>query len=126
MGSASAVDYFNEYQLALKHHEWVIVLFKSQYCEACVGVGPLFENVAEKYAGRVKGLVLDTETIAKVEGVDGTPTLVVYKDGKEVENHKGIGDTGEQQQFLEDVFSRVAPPLKTPSTGTDRLLSGEG
>jgi len=110
MGAANTVIHgLDEYQRILKEHPLVIALFTSPYCPACMGAGQHFNRIADKYAGRVKCLLLDTTQTPKINGVDGTPTLVVYKNALEVENLKGIGDPRYQEEFLEDVFSDYAP-----------------
>ncbi|MGU9824456.1 MULTISPECIES: co-chaperone YbbN [unclassified Pseudomonas] len=110
MGAANAViDTLSDYQQILNQHPLVIVLFTSQSCQACLGVHPRFNNIAEKYAGRVKSMILDTARTPRIEGVDGTPTLVVYKNALEVENLKGIGAPDEQEALLDQVFKDYAP-----------------
>ncbi len=110
MGAAHTVIHdLDEYQRILKEHPLVIVLFTSPCCPACMGAGQRFNRIAEKYAGRVKCLLLDTTQTPKIDGVDGTPTLVVYKNALEAENLKGIGEPQDQEEFLEDVFSDYAP-----------------
>ncbi|MBP1124174.1 MULTISPECIES: co-chaperone YbbN [Pseudomonas] len=115
MGAANRViNDLKEYESILKEHERVIVLFTSPYCQACLGVGPRFERIAAKYAHSIKSLLLDTTQTPKIEGVDGTPTLVVYKNAQEVENLKGIGDPQDQEAFLEDVFKDYVPTAPAP------------
>lgn len=115
MGAANTVIHdVTEYQRILNEYPLVIALFTSPYCEACLGAGPRFNRIAEKYAGRVKTLLVDTTQTPKIQGVDGTPTLVVYKNALEVENLKGIGSPQEQEELLEDVFSEYALTAPTP------------
>ena len=58
MGAANAViDTLSDYQQVLNQHPLVIVLFTSQSCQACLGVHPRFNSIAEKYAGRVMSLL---------------------------------------------------------------------
>lgn len=110
----SVIRDLDEYHRILKKHTLVIVLFTSPYCQACLGLGPRFHRVAERYADRVKSLLLDTSQTPRIDGVDGTPTLVVYKNALEVENLKGIGEPQEQEAILEEVFSDYAPTVLTP------------
>ncbi|MGE1156159.1 thioredoxin domain-containing protein [Pseudomonas kitaguniensis] len=112
MGTAStAISDIGAYQQLLDEHPLVIVLFTSPYCAACQGAHLRFNRIAEKYVGRVRSVLLDTTQTPKIEGVDGTPTLVVYKNALEVENLKGIGEPQEQEELLEQVFSDYAPSL---------------
>ena len=123
MGAAiTEVRNHNEYQQILKEHPLVIALFTSQHCPGCMGADTRFKNIAEKYADRIKSMLLKTENTPKIEGVDGTPTLVIYKDGLEVENIKGIGDPtpskdpnipNEQEVLLAEVFSEYAAGIPT-------------
>ena len=106
MGAANTLIHdLAEYKTILDQHPLVIVLFKSPYCAACMGVDRRFNRIADNYAGRVKSLLLDTTQLPKIEGVEGTPTLVVYRNGQEVENLKGVGSPDEQETVFEDVFS---------------------
>lgn len=109
MGVANTVIHdLDEYKKILNQHPLVIVLFKSPYCVACLGVDRRFNRIAERYAGRVKSLLLDTLQTPRIHNVTGTPTLVVYQHGLEVENLKGVGIPSEQEAFFEDVFSDYA------------------
>lgn len=113
----TAAENFERYQRALKEHPVVIVLFKSQYCELCMGLGPCFNRIAEQYAGQVKSFIFDTENIPQVKEVEGPPTLMVYKNGKVVETLLGIGLPGDQQKaVLEEVFDEYA---NTPTPSQD-------
>ncbi|CRM39011.1 MULTISPECIES: thioredoxin family protein [Pseudomonas] len=110
MGVANTVIHdLNEYQRILKEHPLVIVLFTSPSCSACLGADKKFNAVAEKYAGRVKSLLLDPSQTPRIDEVDGTPTLLVYEKGDRVEILHGIGAPDEQQNLLECVFSDYAP-----------------
>lgn len=109
MGVANTVIHdLNHYQQILNEHSLVIVLFTSPDCPACSGADRRFNSIAEKYACCVKSMLLDTTQTPRIEGVEGTPTLVVYKNALEVENLKGIGDPQEQEALLEEVFSDYA------------------
>ncbi|MGR3889397.1 thioredoxin family protein [Pseudomonas sp. 1152_12] len=123
MGAAiTEIRNHNEYQQILENHPLVIALFTSEFCPGCVGADARFNNIAEKYADRVKSMLLKTENTPRIEGVDGTPTLVVYKDGIEVKNIKGIGNPtpstdskipNEQEVLLAKVFSEYAAGIPT-------------
>ncbi|WP_017255377.1 thioredoxin family protein [Pseudomonas tolaasii] len=104
-----AAKNFKRYQRALKEDPLVIVVFKSQCCQLCMGLGPRFKRIAEQYADQVASFIFDTEYIPKVDGVKGTPTLKVFINGKEVESLLGIGLPGDEQKaVLEDVFDEYA------------------
>ncbi|NVZ23680.1 thioredoxin family protein [Pseudomonas costantinii] len=109
MGIANAViNDHNEYQQMLDEHPLVIALFTAQSCHACMGVAPRFNRAAEVHEGRVKGLILDTAQTPKIDGVSGTPTLVVYKNAQVVDNIKGVVDPEYQDSYFEQLFIHYA------------------
>ncbi|QXQ21181.1 thioredoxin family protein [Pseudomonas tolaasii] len=111
----TAAENFERYQRALKKDLPVIVVFKSLHCQLCKELDPCFNRIAEQYADQVASFIFDTEYIPKVDGVEGTPTLKVLINGKEVESLLGIGLPGDEQKaVLEDVFDEYAN-TETPS-----------
>ena len=65
----------------------VLVDFYADWCGPCQMQGPVVEQAAEELAGTVKigKLNVDEEgSIAQQYGVMSIPTLIVFKNGKEV------------------------------------------
>jgi len=98
------------YQQVLKAHKTVFMLFVSQHCPACGEAGPLFERFARKYARTVKSLVLDTAHTPRHPEVTGTPTLLVFQNGKMVEKLKGFDEKTLSETFAK---TRISPPTST-------------
>ena len=72
----------------LKAEGYVFVDFWSQGCEPCKALLPEVHKLADKYAGNMKFVSLDTtgaRRLAITQKVLGLPTLAVYKDGAKVE-----------------------------------------
>lgn len=71
----------------------VLVDFWAAWCGPCRMLAPTVEAVAEKYQGKAKFVKLNVDenvsSPAKY-GIRGIPTLILFKDGQEVDRHVGI------------------------------------
>jgi thioredoxin 1 len=70
----------------------IVVDFWAPWCGPCRMVGPLIEQLAAEYAGKVafgKINVDDNQMIPSQFGVQGIPTLIVFKNGEPVETIVG-------------------------------------
>lgn len=108
MGLANTViDHPDEYWAIVKQHQWLFVLFVSEYCEACQGANKRFERISEAHAGEAKSITLDTRQTPRIEALGdiGTPTLLVYRNGEEIQRFLGIGFQEDQEEYLKGIFS---------------------
>ena len=71
----------------------VLVDFWASWCGPCRMVGPIIEQLAEEYEGKVtvgKVNVDEESALASEFAVVSIPTIIVFKDGKQVEKLVGV------------------------------------
>ena len=70
-----------------KSMQLTIVDVWAPWCGPCRIIGPVIEELANDFAGKVKigKLNADENTMAHQLGVSGIPTILFMKDGKEVD-----------------------------------------
>jgi len=82
----------------LKSDKPVVVDFFATWCGPCMMAGPIIDKLADEMGDKVVIGKLDVDEesdIAQKYGVMSIPTMVVFKDGKEVERKVGFpGETG--------------------------------
>ena len=92
--------------------EWpgvAIVEFWSARCGACTLIQPLLETLAHRKAGIVKVVKVDIErelSLANRFQVRSTPTLLVYRNGKMVDELYGALPEHEMRAWIEAAINR--------------------
>jgi thioredoxin 1 len=77
----------------LQHPSLVLVDFWASWCAPCRTMSPIIDAVAAEYVGRVKIVKLNIDEnpgTAAEYAVMSIPTMVLFKDGKEIERLVGF------------------------------------
>lgn len=70
----------------------VLVDIWASWCGPCIALGPVIEQAAKKYEGKIKVAKLNIDENSQTPsefGVRNIPTLLFFKNGKLVDQHVG-------------------------------------
>jgi len=98
----------------LRASEPVLVDFWATWCPPCRMIAPAVEALAGEYAGKAKVAKLDVDEnpeLAERYGVQSIPTLLVFKDGRVVEQRIGAVPKAEMARML-DAHASVPAPIR--------------
>jgi thioredoxin 1 len=83
----------------------VLVYFWAEWCGPCKMIAPILDEAAEEFDGKLTVAKLNVdqnpESPAK-NGVRGIPTLILYKDGKKVDQKVGALSKTELKKFINE------------------------
>ncbi|MBN2560953.1 MAG: thioredoxin [Phycisphaerae bacterium] len=71
----------------------VLVDFWADWCMPCKALGPVIDELATEYVGKIKVGKLDTESNQEMPtkyGIQAIPTVLLVKDGEIVEKFVGL------------------------------------
>ena len=70
----------------------VLVDFSAEWCMPCVMMGPIFDELSQKFKGKMKFGKVDIEenqTIAQKFNVSSIPNFILFKNGEIVDQYIG-------------------------------------
>lgn len=82
----------------------VLVDFWAEWCGPCKAIGPSIEQLSQEYAGRAKVYKLNVDEegeIAMRYGIMSIPALLVFKNGKVVDQMVGAAPKAQIAALLE-------------------------
>ena len=108
----------------------VIVDFFSDECPPCEVLAPIFEKMADKYGKYIKFVKIKREEnkeFAKNLNVSGSPTVLFFKEGKEIGSRlSGFMTKPQVRIAIEDILGDVIPKEPVSRIDCDVLILGAG
>jgi thioredoxin 1 len=81
-----------EFDTAIKNGA-ILIDFNAPWCAPCRLQEPILDKIAERFDGRVVVAVLNIDNyqnIAKELGIQSIPTLIIFKNTKEIQRFVGL------------------------------------
>ena len=95
-------------QAVLKSDLPVIVDFWAPWCGPCKMMGPLLDNAAKQYAGKLivaKVNIDDDSDTAETLGIQSIPTLLFVRNGEIVNRHVGSMPAAQLDGMIQDLLA---------------------
>lgn len=97
-------DDSNFSNMVLKEEKLSLVDFWAPWCGPCRAIGPILEELAAQYDGRVNVVKVNIDenpSTASQYGVRSIPTLLVLKNGKVQDTQIGLSSKNELAELLD-------------------------
>jgi thioredoxin 1 len=99
----------------IRSAEWEVEVVRSEvpvlvdvfgtYCPPCRALAPTLDKLATEYEGRAKVVKVDVEADRELAGglhVTSVPTVIAFRDGKELGRLVGLRSEGDYRKLLVD------------------------
>ncbi len=93
----------------LKEHDAVIVDVYATWCGPCKAISPILQDLSREFEGKYVFVKIDADAnpaiIAKLKA-KSLPTLIFYKEGKEVHRKVGFADRNQLVSLMDSYFKQ--------------------
>lgn len=108
----------------------IILDFFSDDCPPCDVLAPIYEKMAEKYGDHIKFVKImrqENRELAMNFGVTGSPTVLFFKDGKEIGSRlSGFMTKPQVRKAIEEILGDVIPSAPMQRVDCDLIILGGG
>jgi thioredoxin 1 len=97
----------NFQQEVLEASQPTFVDFWASWCGPCKMVGPIFEELSKEYSGKIKFAKVNVDENPKTPanyGIRGIPTLILFKEGKVVDQLVGAVPKSQMEDIVKKVL----------------------
>ncbi len=81
----------------------VLVDFWAEWCGPCQMLGPVIDEIADEYAGKIKVGKVDVDKAPQTAarfGIQNIPTVILFDKGQPVESFVGVRRKGDYQAAI--------------------------
>lgn len=100
MGVATDDNFDGE---VLKSDQPVLIDFWAPWCGPCKAIGPIVDEMAGAYQGKIKVMKMnvdDSQKTASTFGIRSIPTLMMFKSGKVADTLVGLVPREKLEEFI--------------------------
>lgn len=97
-----------EFENILNSKEICVCDFSASWCGPCRMMAPILEDVSDKYKRKYYFYQIDidsAEELAEKFSIEVVPTIIIFKNGKEIGRTTGFQEMDEFEKFMLDTIN---------------------